>query len=116
MATQKNLREKLECIYNIWIIQPFASVIDAETGTDLLSNISTYVPGAVDELYRQFEAYLVEVMNPVNTGKSKLEVQDLAHIMMLATKGLKASTETLYEFERMINGLITMSIATLNYN
>lgn len=47
------------------------------------------------------------------TGKRNgLTARDLAHIMTLATKGLKASTTTVAELRRMTDGLIAMVIAT----
>lgn len=38
--------------------------------------------------------------------------RDLARIRVLAAKGLKASSATLADLRRMIDGLITMAVAT----
>lgn len=100
-------------IFEIWIIKPFASVIDSENALDLLSNASTYAPNAMAHLYARFEDQIIEVLEPEIKKKRDLSVQDLAHILMLATKGLKASTETLPELRRMTDGLISMTLATV---
>ncbi|MBC7790729.1 MAG: TetR/AcrR family transcriptional regulator [Anaerolineae bacterium] len=113
VARRKNLSDKLECIFDIWIIQPFASVIDSENGADLLANTSTYAPEAAADLYARFERQLVGVLKPEMSRKRGMATQDLAHILMMATKGLKASTATLAELRRMTDGLIAMAVATV---
>jgi AcrR family transcriptional regulator len=110
---QKNLKAKLASIFEIWIITPFTAVIDSDNGAELLANVSTYAPAAMTELYRQFELHLLEVLKPEITEQGTMAAEDVAHILMLATKGLKASTATLAELRRMIEGLITMAIATV---
>lgn len=111
LESKKNLKERLACIFEIWIIEPFASV--SEDAKDLLSNSSTYSPDEVASFYAQFEEQIAEVIKPEIGQKRDLSAQDIAHILMLATKGLKASTETLPELRRMIDGLISMAIATI---
>ena len=64
-------------------------------------------------MYARFEEQITEVIGPEIRKKRDLSTQDLAHILMLATKGLKASTETLPELRRMIDGLISMTLATI---
>lgn len=113
LESEKNLERRLECIFEIWIIKPFASVIDSENAQDFLLNVSTYAPDAMVHLYARFEDQIIEVLEPEIKKKWDLSAQDLAHILMLATKGLKASTETLPELRRMTNGLISMTLATV---
>lgn len=85
----------------------------SEDAKDLLSNSSTYSPDEVTSLYAQFEEQIAEVIKLEIGQKRDLSAQDIAHILMLATKGLKASTETLPELRRMIDGLILMTIAII---
>ncbi|MEI9936581.1 MAG: helix-turn-helix domain-containing protein [Pseudomonadota bacterium] len=108
-----NLRARLEVLFAIWIIEPFASVIDSPAGLDLLGNSAAYAPEAVAHTYQRFEHHLATLLKSELTGKRNgMTARDLAHIMMLATKGLKASTSTVTELRRMTNGLIAMAIAT----
>lgn len=108
----KTLAAKLSVIFDIWILEPFASVVDSPNGLDLLANIAVYAPEACEDLYARFEEHLVAVLAPEMTKKRGMSSRDLAHIMMLATKGLKASTTTLAELRRMTDGLIAMAVAT----
>jgi hypothetical protein len=52
------------------------------------------------------------VKSEVTGKRNGMTARDLAHLMTLATKGLKASTATVAELRRMTDGLIAMAIAT----
>jgi len=108
-----SLRARLEVLFAIWIVEPFASVIDSPAGLDLLGNSAAYAPEAIAHTYQRFEHHLAALLKSELTGKRNgLTARDLAHIMTLATKGLKASTSTVTELRRMTDGLIAMAIAT----
>ncbi len=109
-----SLRAQLEVLFAIWIIEPFASVVDSPAGLDLLGNSAAYAPEAVAQTYARFEHHLALLLKAELTGKRNgLTARDLAHIMMLATKGLKASTSSVAELRRMTDGLIAMAVATV---
>jgi AcrR family transcriptional regulator len=113
----KTLAAQLAVIFDLWIVEPFASVADTADGLDLLTNIGTYVPEATNAVYARLERQLVEVLEPaMKAGGGKrptMSARDLAHILALATRGLKASTATVVELRRMIDGLIAMTVATV---
>jgi len=106
------LRAKLDRLFAIWILDPFAAVVDSPAGLDMLGNAATYAPEAVGQTYAAFEGHLTSVLKPEMTGKRRMTAKDLARILTLATRGLKASTATLAELKRMTDGLIAMAIAT----
>ena len=107
------LRARLETLFAVWIIEPFASVVDSPAGLDLLGNSAVYAPEAIARTYERFEHHLATLLKAELSGKRNgLTARDLAHIMTLATKGLKASTSTVAELSRMTDGLIAMAIAT----
>jgi len=108
----KSLKAQLALVFDIWIIVPFASVADSPSGLDLLGNIASYAPAATTALYAQFERHLTALLEPAMPGKRAMTAADIAHILMLATKGLKASTSTVAELRRMTDGLIAMAVAT----
>jgi AcrR family transcriptional regulator len=112
LAGMTRLREKLERLFAIWIVEPFASVVDSENGAELLANAASYAPAAAAALYARFEQQLCEVLEPEMPRQPILPAQDLAHILMMATKGLKAATATLAELQRLTDGLIAMAVAT----
>src|SRR5438445_3293261 len=47
----KSLEEKLEQLFEIWILAPYASTISAEYGRDLLENCGKYAPDAIAKVY-----------------------------------------------------------------
>jgi len=112
VAGMTRLRDQLECLFEIWILEPFASVIDSENGADLLANSVRYAPAAAAALYARFEAQLRQVLEPAMDGDRALPAGDLAHLLVMATRGLKATTGTLAELRRLVDDLITMAVAT----
>ena len=108
----KTLLAQLQVLFDVWILEPFASVIDSPSGLDMLGNAGTYAPAALADIYARFETHLTAILRPEMTRKRGMAAKDLAHIMTLATKGLKATTSTLAELKRLTDGLIAMAIAT----
>ncbi len=112
VAGMTRLRDQLQCLFEIWILKPFASVIDSENGAELLANATLYAPAAAAELYARFEAQLRQVLEPAMDGDRALPAGELAHLLVRVTKGLKATTATLAELRRLIDDLITVAVAT----
>jgi AcrR family transcriptional regulator len=109
-----DLKDQLHFIFDVWIIQPFASVVDSENGKELIVNCATFVPLAVDQLFADFEACLSLVLERSFQDPSKISAKDTARILNLATRGLKSSTDTLPQIKRLTDGLIAMTIAAVN--
>jgi len=109
----KSLRAQLTTLFEIWIVEPYASVIDSPAGLDMMSDASEFAPVAIESTYRRFEQLLFAVLEPALAGKrAAMTAKDLAHIMVTATRGLKTRTQTLVELRRLTAGLITMAVAT----
>lgn len=110
---QKNLRSQLECLFKIWIIDPFASAIDSDGGKEMMETISDFAPEAFAVVYQDFEKYVVELLKPHVKSGGELNAKDLAHILTMATKGLKTSSKSLAELKRLVEGLVGMTMAVL---
>ena len=108
----RTLKARLALVLDVWIVAPFESVIDTANGFDLMGNIATYAPAAIAASYQRLEQHLAAVLEPEMPGKRAVSARDLAHILMLATRGLKASTTSAAEMRRLVDGLIAMTIAT----
>jgi AcrR family transcriptional regulator len=106
------LQARLHCVFDIWLIEPVASVIDSDNATELLANCGEFAPQAVADLYGHMEALLIEVLQPGVTEKAALTARDIARILRLASTGLKASAENLPDLRRMVDGLVTMAVAS----
>ncbi|MHC8287342.1 TetR/AcrR family transcriptional regulator [Pseudomonas sp. XS1P51] len=107
------LQEKLGCVFDIWLIEPIASVIDSENATEMLANCAVYAPQAIADLYQGLEQTLIAVLTPHMNAQSLLPVTDLARILRLASTEIKASTENLEELRRMVDGLMVMAVAAV---
>lgn len=108
-----SLEARLNCLFELWIIQPFASVIDYEYGHELMASAESEAPLAISRMYASFEAHVAELLRPHLGPKSSLSADELARILMLASKGLKASSNSLPELKRLCHGLIQMALAVV---
>jgi len=109
----KTLAAQLTTLFEVWIIEPYASVIDSPSGLDMMGDAGEFAPVAIEATYRRFEQLLGTVLEPALAGRrAAMTAKDLAHIMMMATRGLKTRTKTLVELRRLTAGLITMAVAT----
>jgi AcrR family transcriptional regulator len=119
LETQKLIEEeasfksKLERFFDVWTLLPAASVIGLETGRDILMNVSTYAPEAVENHYRIFENMLTTLIQNEMKTQDSISAEDLAHIFTLSSKGLKASAVNIEDLRRMIKGLITVVVAAV---
>lgn len=112
LATRSTLKSRLRLVFEIWVVEPFATVVDEEGGRDLLENIGSYVPEAMHAFYARFEQQLLHVLKPEVRGRRPLSAAQLARVLALATKGLKTSSANVDELRALIAGLLAMAIAT----
>jgi AcrR family transcriptional regulator len=109
----RTLKSRLETIFDIWIIRPVTSLIDSETTKDLRMNSAMYAPDAVAALYGRLEVLLTETLEPAMQNKRQLAARDLARILTLAAKALKATTDSAREIERMASRLVAMAVVVV---
>lgn len=107
------LAAQLATLFDIWVIEPVASVIDSENGSDLLAHCADYAPAATADLYAHFEKSLRTVLQRFESGDAKLPSCDIAYILRIATTGIKSGTESLPTLKRIVAGLIRMADATV---
>ncbi|MGV3525094.1 MAG: TetR/AcrR family transcriptional regulator [Candidatus Sericytochromatia bacterium] len=113
LQPEQELRSQLACLFEIWIIAPFASVIDFAYGKDFMAETAEQAPEAIDQIYEQFAHYVTQLLSPHMPPDAPLSAADMARILALATKGLKTTSADLADLERLTQGLITMTLATL---
>ncbi|MDG4481652.1 TetR/AcrR family transcriptional regulator [Xanthomonas vesicatoria] len=109
----QDLQTQLRHLFDIWVLEPVAAVIDSDNGIDLVANCGVYAPAALDALYQQMEATLVRLLSPHVHANSAMSAADLAYILRLATTSLKASADNEAVLRRLIAGLITMALSTV---
>ncbi|MGO2355467.1 MAG: TetR/AcrR family transcriptional regulator [Marinomonas foliarum] len=108
-----SFRGKLERFFDVWTLQPAASVIELDTGRDILQNVSSYAPDAVNNHYEIFQAMLAELIRGVLPTDSSLDAEDLAYIFSVTSRGIKADAQTLETLTNQIDLLIDIIIKTV---
>lgn len=106
------LAAQLACLFDIWVVEPAASVIDSPNGIDMMANCAVYAEGALTDLYAHFEAHLTAVLAPALRDDAALGAADIAYILRVATTGIKASADSLPALRRVVAGMIAMAVAT----
>ena len=107
------LEAQLACLFDIWVLEPAASVIDTPNGIDLMASCAIYAADALAEIYTSLETHLAAVLAPALQGSRAMEARDIAYILRVATTGIKASADNLPALRRMVAGMITMAVATV---
>ncbi len=105
--------KKLQTIFDIWVIEPFAMAIGNENGRDLMLNGSTYYPLVFERTYQLIQDELQSVIEGEVDSKSLIPVRDLSQLLSLSVKGLKASAQTEEDLRRLVKGLIVMTTAVI---
>ncbi|WP_263604319.1 TetR/AcrR family transcriptional regulator [Xanthomonas bonasiae] len=109
----QDLEARLRQLFDIWVLEPTASVIDSENGIELLAKCGDYAPEALAALYAELEAQLVATLQPEVHAPAAMSAADIAYILRLATTSLKASADNEGDLRRLIGGLIAMTLATV---
>lgn len=110
------LAAQLACLFEIWVVEPTASVIDSPNGIDMLANCGKYAPQALAEIYAAMEAHLEAVLALAMRDARAMSAAEIAYILRVATTGVKASADNLPALRKVVAGMITMAIATATTN
>jgi len=113
LPAARSLAAQLACLFDIWVVEPAASVIDSPNGIDLLANCGTYAPEALADIYAHLERQLEAVLAPAMHGKKVMSAREIAYILRVATTGVKASADKLPELKKVVAGMIKMALATV---
>lgn len=108
----KGLAAQLACLFDIWVLEPAASVIDSANGIDMMANCGTYAPEALADMYTSLEAHLATVLAAAMGDSKLMSARDIAYILRVAATGIKATADQMPELRRVVASLITMAVAT----
>lgn len=108
----RTLEARLRVVLEVIIVEPAESIMSSPHGLELLSNASAYAPEQTNEVYRRLERHLVAILAPALGKKAPMAAEDLAHIITMASRGLKASSTTPEELRRLVDGLIAMAVVS----
>lgn len=109
-----DLAAQLVCLFDIWVLEPAASVIDAPNGIDMMANCGVYAPEALAALYAALEGHFAAVLAPAMRSQASLGARDIAYILRVASTAIKASADSLPALRHVIDCMIAMALATVN--
>ena len=106
-------RDRLQYIFDTWLIDPYAAVIDSENAADLSDSAPAFAPEATREMWAAIEGQVAAALRAGATKGRQPEVAELTHVLVTAVEGAKAVTRSLPELRRVVRGLIGMALAGL---
>jgi len=107
------LAAQLACLFDIWVVEPAASVIDSPNGIDMMANCGVYAPQALADIYAALEVHLAAVLAAAMRSEATMSAADIAYILRVATTAIKASADSLPALRHVVAGMITMAVATV---
>lgn len=113
LPAAEGLAAQLACLFEIWVVEPAASVIDSPNGIDMMANCGNYAPQALAAIYTALEAHLTAVLASAMHDHEAMRAADIAYILRVATTATKASADNLPALRHVVAGMITMAVATV---
>jgi AcrR family transcriptional regulator len=107
LAAAENLGQRLDVVFDVWVISPVSQAIDTEEGRDVIAHCELYAPDAVTDLYDRLERRIFQAIKTEASGSIK--AKDTARILRTAAKGLKSTTTDLADLKRVIKTMISMT-------
>jgi AcrR family transcriptional regulator len=109
----KGAKARLECIFEVWIIEAYAMAAASENTAELSMCAPSSAPEAAALMWKTVESQIAETLRADSKKKRDPAITELAHVLVLAAKGAKAASENLPELRRLVQGLIGMTLANL---
>jgi AcrR family transcriptional regulator len=113
LPAARGLAAQLACLFEIWVVEPAASVIDAPNGIDMMANCGVYAPQALADIYTALEGHLATVLKAAMRSEKTMRATDIAYILRVATTAIEASADSLPALRHVVAGMITMAVATV---
>ena len=80
----KTQNERLQIIFEVWVISPVSQAIKSKTGRDVIANCETYAPDAVKDMYDRIEKQIFQVLR--FETKNIQKAKDIAKTLRFATR------------------------------
>ncbi len=106
-------KARLECIFEVWVIEPFPLVLDSEGAAELSRCAAIFAPEATALVWQMVESQIVETLRIESGGRRSASITELAHVLTLAAKAAEFVCESVPDLSRLSKGLIGMALASL---
>ncbi len=112
VATRTTPEEKLRFAFDVWAVRPFDLLMASPDAKELIDCGFAFAKDAIDQSYAAFEAEVAAILRPL-AGDRAPAPEDTARILTRAVHGFKESAAGLEDLRRMIDGLLTLTLAAL---
>jgi len=115
LGARDSMREKLEYAFDIWLIRPYEVIDRLPDAKDLLDNAHGAAGEEMLQAKARFEGLLTNILEPLtgNAPASGMTAAQVAHLMAFSVISFKENAKDVEELRSLIDGLITMTMATL---
>lgn len=113
LKAQTGAKARLEAIVEVWIIEAYAMGVNSENAAELSNCAPTFAPEATSLMWQTVESQILETLRAEARKKRDPAVTELAHVLTWALRGAKAASVNLADLRRLVQGLIGMTLATL---
>jgi AcrR family transcriptional regulator len=116
LGSLSSIEAKLNFTFELWTVHPFELMLSSPDAKDLVYCTHGFARETIDQIDVEFEALLVEILQPLtaSTRKSVLPAAQVAHLLAASIHGYKEAASSVAELRTMIAGLITLTLAALN--
>jgi AcrR family transcriptional regulator len=114
------IEAKLELAFEVWTVEPFRLMQRSPDAKDLVECSQSFAKEVMNQSYAEFDDLLAEILKPLITkpipspgNPDGLDALQIARILTGAAKGFKETATSVFDLQRMIAGLITLTLAAV---
>jgi AcrR family transcriptional regulator len=112
VAGPGSVAEKLEQVFEIWIVRAYELVHQSPDAKELLECTQAFSRDVIDRAYAELETLLASVIAPhTSVG---IDPGQVAHTLALSARGIKENARDVDDLRRSLAGLIALTGGTLS--
>jgi AcrR family transcriptional regulator len=114
LISLKAPKEKLKRAFEIWVIRPFGTAVNAPDAKDLFDFTVDFAQEDREENYRALESTLVPILRPlIKSSPLRISAKQIAHILTSSARGFKLVCRSSDELREMIDSLLVLTLAAI---
>ncbi len=106
--------EKLRRAFELWTVQPFELMTGSPDAKDLVQCGFEFAGETIERNYAGFEALLASILVAF-PGKGEADgprAEQVAHLLAVSARGFKGAARDVAELRGLLDGLLTMAVAS----
>lgn len=111
----KTVDEKLACALEVWCVGPYELMRASPDAADLYVSVKEFAAEVVKKSALDFEALLVEILEPAvrKKAKPKLSAPELARLLRTSSKGFNLWAENTAELRQLLGDMRKLVLTAL---